>query len=78
MDENNRWRSKTNKSMLLSTKVKSLVQLFKGGGSPEGGAIWSLLASSEISLLTVNAIKDKADCLEIPKAACTVSSKPCK
>ena len=42
-------------------KVKSLDQLFKGGGSPEGGAIWSLSADSEIRLLTVNAIKAIAD-----------------
>ena len=45
-------------------KVKSLVQLFKGGGSPEGGAIWSLSADSEILLLTVKANKIKADYLK--------------
>ena len=49
------------KSAQISTKVKSLVHLFKGGGSPEGGAIWSLLASSEICLLTVNASELTAD-----------------
>ena len=46
---------------IKSTKVKSLVHLFKGGGSPEGGAIWPLLASSEICLLTVNASELTAD-----------------
>ena len=56
-------------------KVKSLVHLFKGGGSPEGGAIWSLSADSEIHLLTVKIIKAIADRLKSPKAACTVSSK---
>ena len=34
-------------------KVKSLVHLFKGGRFPKGGAIWSLLASSEIFLFAV-------------------------
>ena len=29
-------------------KAKSLAHLFKGGRSPEGGAIWSLSADSEI------------------------------
>ena len=52
-------------------EVKSLVQLFKGGGSPEGGAIWSLSADSEIFSLTVKVIKAIADYLKIPKAACT-------
>ena len=42
-------------------KVKSLVQLFKGGGSPEGGAIWSSSAEDEIRLLTVKASKLAAD-----------------
>ena len=48
------------KSAQISTKVKSLVQLFKGGRFPKGGAIWSSLASDEILLLTNNAIKTKA------------------
>ena len=34
-------------------KVKSLAHLFKGGRFPKGGAIWSLLASSEIFLFAV-------------------------
>ena len=34
---------------------------YKGGGSPEGGAFWSLLASSEICFLTVNASELTAD-----------------
>ncbi len=29
-------------------KYKSFVHLFKGGRSPEGGALWSLSAESEI------------------------------
>ena len=58
-------------------KVKSLVHLFKGGGSPEGGAIWSLSADSEILLRVVKAIKLIADKYKGPKAACTENSKPC-
>ena len=46
--------------------------------STEGRAIWALLASSEIRLLTVNAFKLIADKYKSPKAACTVSSKSCK
>ena len=42
-------------------KVKSLVQLFKGGRGQGGGASLSLLASSEICLQTVQIIKVIAD-----------------
>ena len=42
-------------------KVKSLVQLFKGGGSPEGGAIWSSLTSDEIRLQAAKMIKTLAN-----------------
>ena len=49
------------KSAQISTKVKSLDHLFKGGGCPEGGAIWSSSAEDEIRLLTVKMIKTLAD-----------------
>ena len=62
--------NRQNKQILANKyKVKSLVHLFKGGGSPEGRAIWSLLASSEIRLLTVKTIEliiDKRKSLKPP------------
>jgi len=70
---------KTNEKVSTNKiKVKSLVQLFKGGGSPEGRAIWSLSADSEIRLLTAEKIKPLADKLKSSKAASTLSSKTCK
>jgi hypothetical protein len=76
---------KTNEKVSTNKiKVKSLVQLFKGGGSPEGRAIWSLLPQGEttftceIRLLTAEKIKPLADKLKSSKAACTLSSKTCK
>ena len=50
----------------ISTKVKSLVQLFKGGRFPKGGAIWSPSAEGEILSLAV-IIKLLADKLKIAK-----------
>ena len=49
------------KSAQISTKVKSLVHLFKGGRGQGGGATLSLSADSDIRSFAVRIIKPTAD-----------------